>query len=52
MAFGLAKAISRQSPDALQENMMLAIVNAFLEINTQTVRKFYKKPEKSFAKIS
>jgi len=43
MAFGLAKSISRQNPGALQENMMLAIVNAFLGINVQTVRRYYRK---------
>lgn len=41
MVFGLAKAISRKTPEALQENMMLGIVNAFLEVDAPTVRRYY-----------
>ena len=48
MAFGLAKSISRKYPEALQQNMMLGIVNAFLEIDAPTVRKFYRKAWKIF----
>ena len=43
MAFGLAKALSRQTPGALEENMPLAILNAFIKIPAQALRNVYRR---------
>lgn len=43
MAFGLAKCYARQTPGDLEENPMLAILNAFLKINNLTIKRFYRK---------
>lgn len=43
MTFGMAKAMAQQTPGALEENMNLAILDAFLKIPVQAVRNFYRK---------
>ena len=43
MAFGLAKAIARQTPGALEDNMAIAIMDSFIQIHVQTMRNFYKR---------
>lgn len=43
MTFGMAKAMAQQTPGALEENMNLAILDAFLKIQVQAVRNFYRK---------
>jgi hypothetical protein len=43
MVFGQAKAIARFSPGSIKENPMLAIVNAFQQINPVNVRNFYRR---------
>ena len=43
MAFGLAKSLCRKTPEALQQNITVGILDAFLGINLQTMRGFYWK---------
>ena len=43
MAFGLAKAKARQTPGALEENILIAVIDAFLSIPAQSIRNFYRK---------
>jgi transposase len=43
MTFGMAKAMARQTPGALEDNMNLAIIDAFLKVPVHTVRNFYRK---------
>lgn len=43
MAFGLAKSLCRKTPEALQQNILIGIINAFMGISAPTLRRFYMK---------
>jgi hypothetical protein len=48
MVFGLAKALAQKTPGAMQENMLLAVVNAFVQMTVLSVRNFYGHTHSAF----